>query len=230
MIYQNYQDIARRAVAAATFLLLPMGLVAISTSRAMAGPNLVTNGDFESGNTGFTSDYTYWNGGNSGSGPGGFQIGNNAQNDNNLWTDPETPGANNYMYVDGSPTATDSFFTQNITNGIIAGHTYVISADFASLYDNQPELSIQNGNTTISPTYNVTNVGSWKSYSFDWTATSNALDLKMVDQDTVASGNDFAVDNISVRAVPEASTVVLFGLLAVGGLIVLRKRSPKTIA
>lgn len=213
----------------AALVLLPLGLSLMHPTRA-AAQNLVNNGNFELGNTGFSTDYTYWTGNNSGSGPGGYQIGNNADNDNALWVDPETPGSNNYMYVDGSMTPDQSFFTQNV-QGITAGKTYLISASFASLYnENDPLLVFKNGDNAISSTYDINNVGSWKTYSFDWTATSNTLNLDLVDQDLVHDGNDFAVDNISVRAVPEASTIVLFSLLAGAGILLLRKRSASAAA
>ena len=51
------------------------------------------------------------------------------------------------------------------------------------------------------------------------------MTFAIVDRQTAYSGNDFGLDDISFKPVPEASTVVTFALLAIGGLLTLRKRS-----
>jgi hypothetical protein len=42
-----------------TLLILAGSLLAVQANSAKAGPNLIVNGDFGAGNTGFTSQYAF---------------------------------------------------------------------------------------------------------------------------------------------------------------------------
>jgi len=220
-------------LAAAIMIAAPFGIGAIAPMSAHAGANLVQNGDFELGNTGFTSGYAYYPNGssNDGSGHDFYQIGTDARNDNNRWValGDHTTGSGNYMYVDGSTTANTPIWGQSI--GVETGKTYEISGYFSSLYNaSDPTIKYTIGGSDATSAFDLNAPGTWQQHSFLWTATSNTLNLALVDTNLNAGGNDFAIDDLSVKAVPEASTVVLFSLMAIGGILILRKRGSNTIA
>ena len=86
----------------ATFGFMAMALAA----EAQSGQNLVINGDFERGNTGFTSGYTMGDV----SGPGTYSIGpkpSTAQGAFGDWCDcgDHTTGTGNMMIVNGASAA-----------------------------------------------------------------------------------------------------------------------------
>src|SRR5260221_6626132 len=91
------------------------GLICGASLLVVAGTAsaaLIANGDFESGNTGFSSQYTYVAVPDRG-GPGGswlegtYAIDTNPNNDHALWTSfgDHTTGHGLMMVVNGSPTA-----------------------------------------------------------------------------------------------------------------------------
>ena len=222
-----------KKLVAAVLVIAPFGIGGINPTQVHASTNLVQNGDFELGNTGFTSDYGYYPVGSptSGSGHDFYQISTDARTNNNLWVAlaDHTSGSGNYMNVDASNASNKAFWGQSI--GVVTGRTYEISGWFSSLYPvSDPTLKWTIGGADATPTFDLATPGTWEQHTFLWTATSNTLDLALTDTNTQESGNDFAVDDLSVRPVPEASTVVLFSLLAVGGMLMLRKRSAKASA
>jgi len=204
-----------------------LGLIVIP---AHASANLVQNGDFELGNTGFSSEYGYYPVGSStdGSGHDFYQISTDARTNNSRWVAlaDHTSGSGNYMNVDGSDNQNTAFWGQSI--GVEVGKTYEISGWFSSLYPvSDPTIKYTIDGNDASSTFDLATPGVWEQHSFLWTATTNTLNLGLVDTNTEASGNDFAIDDLSVKAVPEASTIALFGLMALGGVFMLRKRSVK---
>jgi len=217
-------------LAAAAVALYPAALSILATP-AQASSNLVVNGDFELGNTGFTSDYNYYTGGDPG--PSWETVGTNGQVNNGAWNSggDHTTGTGNFLIVDGNGDSTKSMWNESI--GVQTGHTYEVSGWFRSLYPASPATTqFTIDGSAAGSSILVNDEATWHQNSFLWTATSNTLNLGLVDLNTQGFGNDFGVDDLSVKAVPESSTVVLFGLLALGGIVMLRKRSatPKAAA
>ena len=83
------------------------------TIKAPSGNNLVVNGNFEAGNSGFTSNYWY---GNPGLSPGGYSIQPNplACNPGFSQCGDHTTGSGNMMVIDGSTTPGITFFCQTV--------------------------------------------------------------------------------------------------------------------
>jgi len=212
-------------LAAATVALCPLAM----SIPVQASSNLVVNGDFELGNTGFTTDYNYYTG--SDPGPSWVTVGPNGQLNNSNWNagGDHTTGSGNFLIVDGHTDTSKSFWNESI--GVEAGKTYEISGWFRSLYPASPgtaQFTIDS--SAAGSSILVNDEGTWRQNSFLWTATSNTLNLGLVDTNGESFGNDFGVDDLSVKAVPEASTIVLFSLLTLGGVLLLRKRSTQNAA
>ena len=213
------QRLTSVGVTAATILVI----AAISTA-AHASSNLVVNGDFELGNAGFTTGYNQYTG--SDPGPSWETVGANGNLNNGAWNNggDHTSGTGNFLIVDGHGDNTVSMWNESI--GVVTGRTYEISGWFRSLYPASPgttQFTIDG--SAAGSSILVNDESNWHQNSFLWTATSNTLNLGLVDLNTEGFGNDFGVDDLAVRPVPEASTVVLFSLLVVGGMLMLRKRS-----
>ncbi len=225
----------------ATRLILGFALAfALSaTSRA----NLLTNGDFSGGNTGFTSQYNYVPNNVEDGATGIYSIGTTSEVVNPAWTDPTTVNVNNNTYSAVPVPGTTSFLFANgsesgqyvwqETVSLAASTTYAFSGFVATLYSqNIPQLIVSNQSGTILTTSNTITPGSWNGFQNTFTTTTAGnYTFTIVDSTTAANGNDFALSNLALNStVPEPASVVLFGAgLAGFGLVGLRRFRRQTV-
>ncbi len=171
-------------------------ITAIVIGAASAQANLLVNGDFESGNTGFTSAYRYYPNGSQG-GAGDYYVGDNSKAWNGNFTVPmydHTTGSGLMLLGNGSYNR--SIVWQQ-TVDVTAGFEYEFSGWVASLYyrslprlefliDGQPVDSILTKDTT------------WEIFTATWIASvSGPVTLSIRDLTTAGIGNDFAIDDLS---------------------------------
>lgn len=170
------------------------------TSQTL-GNNLIVNGDFEQGNTGFVSDYTYFPGT-----AGGVQSIYNILNNPNVWLsafaacNDHTEGTANdkMMMLDGSTTAGKDFWKQSIT--IKPNTNYNISFWLQSIVAQNPAvIKLKINGTQIGSTITADNTTcTWKNFSTQWfSGASTLVTISLEDLNTVVQGNDFAIDDIS---------------------------------
>jgi len=219
----------------------------IATGCASAGAgaqNLVTNGNFEGGNTAFTSDYAFAPGGNSTEGQ--YTVRSNPFPWNGLFISAadHTTGSG-LMYVgNGSPTNgsvvwasglisvtqnTNYFFEAFVMNVCCAG-------PFPGNSPSILEFSVA-GLATESlgtATTNLALAGTWEGLSKSWNSGLNtSVTLSLINRNTAAAGNDFAIDDVflgtasTVTPVPEPETyaLMLAGLGIVGAIARRRRKA-----
>jgi len=219
----------------------------IATGGASAGlgaQNLVTNGNFEGGNTAFTSDYAFAPGGNSTEGQ--YTVRSNPFPWNGLFISAadHTTGSG-LMYVgNGSPTNgsvvwasglisvtqnTNYFFEAFVMNVCCAG-------PFPGNSPSILEFSVA-GLATESlgtATTNLALAGTWEGLSKSWNSGLNtSVTLSLINRNTAAAGNDFAIDDVflgtasTVTPVPEPETyaLMLAGLGIVGAIAQRRRKA-----
>jgi large repetitive protein len=164
-------------------------------SPAIEG-NLVVNGDFESGNVGFLTDYHYQSGGQ-----GIYYLATDASALNVWWTGGDHSSGNGlFMIVDGAYNSAMSVWNQNV-----AVHDYT-DYEFSFYYrkvdtptNDITHLAVSVNGTPVSDEVSVTNA-SWALFTGKWNsgaATSAHLDIH--DSQTVSGGNggdDFGLDDI----------------------------------
>ena len=178
--------------------------------------NLIENGDFEAGNTGFGSDYDLvttegHDGGNDNLGtldkPEAYAIGTNPYLYHELWSSfgDHTSGTGKMMIVNGS-TGTDVsvWFT---STDIIPGTDYTFSFWSRSSYSK----AIAEVDVWINGVYQNTFTGpteSWAEHSLDWNSgTSNSAKIEFICNTSVYDGTDFALDDISLIGQPSYNFV-----------------------
>lgn len=170
----------------------------VLTGRAVdLSNNLIVNGDFESGNFGFTSDYNY-------SPTNLVPEGTYAVLPNPQTAHPgfapcgdHTSGGGNMMAVNGAGTPNQNVWCQTVT--IQPNTQYIFSAWVTSLHSSSParlQFSI-NGNTIgpifVAPSTTCT----WLNFYTTWNSGANtSATICIVNQNTVLGGNDFALDDI----------------------------------
>ena len=218
--------------------LTTLAIAAIAATSAAASPNLVTNGDFEAGNTGFTSEYDYFDyAANPGldMGEAKYTVATNAVLPHHLFTSfaDHTSGAGNYMVVNGSSLAGTVVWTQTLF--VTTDTNYNFSAWLASVYAASP-ASLQMVVTSFTasrstlPSFGDTVLGTfaasgtpraWNNITASFNSGSaSMINISFVNQNTDLDGNDFGLDDISLSlAVPEPATWALmiggFGLVGI---------------
>lgn len=208
---------------------LALGVACAATG---AYANLLTNGSFED-----AEDFAGWDF------SGTVQI----------QTDPGDLTTTNSNYrvgqTDGSRAAAFNYTGTGVNDGIISqsfsteiGQTYTVSFDYGlygvsgSGVSADLNVAVTGITTLYSALYTddtgseggyvlTTNAGSYSSYSFTFVADSISSTISFSDAATSQmGGNDTALDNISITAIPEPSTFALLGGLAALGLVAAKRR------
>ncbi|MGA2753897.1 MAG: hypothetical protein ABSE53_09015 [Terracidiphilus sp.] len=176
---------------------------------AQTSQNLVINGDFENGNTGFNTGYSIGDVAN----PGGYAIGTNPSTAPGAFGDwcncgDHTSGTGKMMIVNGATDATLPVWEETVAVTPSTEYTFSywgaeVDHDSSSL----PHLALKINGAVIGsstfPEYPPDNGGHWQNYKFTWkSGSSKSADLALYDLNTDASWNDFALDDISFSAVP----------------------------
>jgi hypothetical protein len=179
---------------------------------AQTSPNLVINGDFENGNTGFISGYTLGDVSN----PRFYAIGANPSTATGAFGDwcncgDHTSGTGRMMIVDGGGDATAAVWEETVTVTPSTEYTFSywgaeVDHDSSSL----PHLELKINGAVIGsstfPEYSPDNGGQWQNYKFTWNSgSSNSADLALFDLNTDAPWNDFVLDDIGFSAVSGAA-------------------------
>lgn len=213
-----------------TVELLFLGSLALATPALSAPINLVTNGDFTAGNTGFSSSYTY------------AAVSNTAESQYTVRTNPSpwnpffisagdhTSGTGNMFVGNGSPTAGSLVWGSLAPISVLANTDYFFEAWAMNVCctsnytgPNSPailEFAVVGDQSTASlgtiPT--ALNPGTWQFLSTTWNSGNNtSVSLRIINQNTAVGGNDFALDDIhfsteSSVSVPEPASLFLSGL------------------
>lgn len=184
----------------------------------VTGSNIVANGDFSSGNTGFTSSYSM-----PASCPGCCcgvlsnegTYGVNA-NPHNLHTNftsmgDHTSGSGKMLIVNGASAANVTVWKENIT--IQPNTNYVFSVWATSVTSANPailQFSINGGTLgTIALSSSLSN-GTWQYFTTVWNSgsASGTVPIALVNQNTASNGNDFAIDDIVFAPVYRQNIIV----------------------
>ena len=193
--------------AMATVLLL------VASAQAQCPGNLVTNGDFEDGTTGITTDYTYvappynntiipyslWD-------EGTYTVGPNPYDTHGSWTSygDHTTGTGDMLIVNAYTPIGDPpyavIWQQDVT--VTPGYPYTFTYWLANSYDGPGadlgSVQLYINDVAIGATATATGVGTWLDVSREWTAPAilTSATIKLIDLTGAQDGSDFAIDDI----------------------------------
>jgi gliding motility-associated-like protein len=166
-----------------------------------AGTNLVVNGDFSQGPVGFTSEYA--NASSNASG-GMYTINTNPKTWDNAFAAcvDHTTGNANMMIVNGSSLADVAVWKQTVT--VTPNTNYVFATWIESLVANNPsqlQFAI-NGNNLGPIISGRATTCAWNQFYSTWNSGNNtSVVISIINKNTAAGGNDFALDDISFAPV-----------------------------
>ena len=187
-------------------LLLLTCFTTSANAQCSITANLVSNGNFESGNTGFSSSYAYSSGNLVAEGK--YDVLTNPRTDHASFatcTD-HTSGTGKMMVLNAATTAGVSVWCQTVS--VSANSAYTFSTWIASVVGSNPavlQFSI-NGVNLGTPFTASTSTCNWQQFCETWNSgASTSANICIVNQNTAAGGNDFALDDIQMGL-----TAVLF--------------------
>jgi len=183
----------------------------------LSGLNLITNGDFESGNSGFTSSYSYQtpNGDHTVWGEGTYTIAANphAVHANFSSCPDHTIGGStptgNQMIINGAGTSNVTIWSQTVS--VSSNTNYQFTYWLQSVISDSPsQLQLYVNGVAAGPVYTAsTTTCTYNQYFYNWNSgTATTAILSLVNQNTASSGNDFTIDDIVFQPVTQISSSV----------------------
>ena len=173
------------------------------------------NGDFESGNTGFTSDYQF---AEANSTEGQFTVRSDPQHWNGAFVKfgDHTTGSGQMLVVNGATSGNPSIWRQTVT--LATNTTYRFRAWTGTAVSGGPaNLILKINGSQIGPSFVLPDTsGSWVQWEQPWTSTVAAeYTFEIINANTSVFPNDFYVDDIGIFPVPLALTAsTLSGVLS----------------
>lgn len=165
--------------------------------------DLITNGNFSAGNTGFTTSYAVGTGGTWGpvSNAGTYSITTNPNlaHTNFFSFGDHTSGTGNMMVINGASTANTVVWSETIS--IVPNTNYNFSAWVASTENltagDEAQLQFSINGSLVGSVFNAPLTGgNWVNFFTNWNSGANtSATITIVDQNTIGN-NDFALDDI----------------------------------
>ena len=222
-------------------LFAAAAIAALAFAGSASATELLTNGTFDAGNTGFQSDYAYavthdlYP-------EGTYDVITNPNADHNLFSNfvDHTPGVDTgfMMVINGSATAERTVWSQGtVDNPLIgaANTAYTFTFWLASVYPSSPaNLNLWiNGEKLDGVNFAALggneNLGAWQQFSYSGVSGAGGIaSIKLTNNNLEPQGNDFALDDLSLSgvAVPEPSTwaMMLMGFSGLGAMLRANRR------
>jgi gliding motility-associated-like protein len=179
------------------------GTMTYTYTAEVPGSNLITNGNFSNGNTAIGSSYTYSTHNVT---EGEYTVGTNPKAWNNAMAgcQDHTGGTGNMLIVNGATQANVTVWSQTIS--IQPNTNYAFSAWLQNVNGggiNPPRLQFSINGLPIG---NIFQSGptpcNWSQFYSVWNSGNNTKAvIAVVNQNTIAAGNDFALDDLSFAPV-----------------------------
>ena len=214
-------------------ILAGAAAAALMMAGSAQAAQLLTNGNFDAGNTGFYSEYTYnmatlWD-------EGTYDVDDNPLDTHPLFTPfadhTPSPDAGMMMVINGSGTADKVVWAQGDIGGGTpllgaANSAYTFSFWLAKVYPSSPanlNLWINGVKVDGANFQNTAGVGVWEQFTFSGVTGADGLKtIGLTNANLEPNGNDFALDDMSlVAAVPEPASwaLMIMGFGAMGSML-----------
>ena len=190
------------------------------------GNNVIDNGDFSQGSTGFSTDYLY--------GPDvGGPFGVLSEEGTYIVTDDpslahdafsacgdHTSGFGNMLVVNGASDVNAKVWCQTIT--VLPNTTYEFSTWITSVEGSNPaQLQFSTNGSLLGTVFSAPSEAcEWGQFFEIWESGNNtSIEICIVNQNVISNGNDFALDDISFSPILSASASVTVFVSDISGVV-----------
>jgi gliding motility-associated-like protein len=179
----------------------PVATPTVTTSYVVSSKvpinNLMINGDFSAGNTGFSSSYVYTPPPNTNEGQ--YWVSTNASvwNGGMASCGDHTTGSGNMLLVNGATTANVTMYCQTIN--VQPNTDYAFSTWLMTLSAGNPaQLQFSINGSPIGSVFTASNSTCiWQQFYTIWNSGANTTaTICILNQNTIAAANDFALDDM----------------------------------
>ncbi|MDR0802055.1 MAG: gliding motility-associated C-terminal domain-containing protein [Fluviicola sp.] len=192
--------------AASTRFVTSAGTYSVKVGKL--GNNQIVNGDFESGNTGFTTGYVVGTGGTYGllSTEGTYAVTTNPslahQDFTNCQDHTPAPGTQ-MMVVNGSGTPGTSVWCQNVPVQVNTDYQFGAWVSNALTNSNVAQLQFSINGSPLGSIFSTPVIGcSWTQFFQTWNSgLNNSVQICILNQNVNNSGNDFLLDDITFKPI-----------------------------
>ncbi len=177
--------------------------------------NLTSNGDFQSGNTGFSSEYTYnattiWN-------EGTYAVTTDANLVHANLIGLGHGGTGNFMAINGTGTLNEEVWCQDVV--VEPNTNYDFSTWVSSISPINPaSLQFSIDGDPLGAVFNApATTGNWIQFNATWfSGTATTIEICITNQNTNLNGNDFGIDDIEFIAYCQNTDTVELEFFEVG--------------
>ncbi|MEM8583945.1 MAG: gliding motility-associated C-terminal domain-containing protein [Bacteroidota bacterium] len=171
----------------------------LNTTIVDPSNNLIVNPGFESGLTGFTSDYVPGTGGIYGllSDEGEFAVAGNSNETHTNFANCPAYSGNEMLVVNGSTIPGENIWCQTVS--VVPNTEYQMSAWLATVVsDNPANLQFFVNGQQIGGIFSLSLATcNWEQFFGSWNSGgSSSAEICIVNQNTLGGGNDFAMDEL----------------------------------
>ena len=189
-----------------TINVSPNNTTTYTVSTNTVSSNLVYNGNFELGNEGFSSEYKLFAPNNPTGAQRAYGIVTNSSNwystFGNCVDHTAGDGTGKFMVLDGSTynIGNEKFWCQKIAVEPNKNYQFSYWVQTVSL-GNVAKIQTQINGASLG-VYNAVNQNCvWSEVTYIWNSGTNTIaEICLIDQEYLASGNDFSIDDISLRS------------------------------
>ena len=202
-MFYNYTDIKYFIIC-----ILILSVVNISYSQCpdgyeVSGVDRAINGDFSSGNSGFSSSYTFV------ADIPGVKTELQPEAYYSIWNNPndlhtnfssctDVSGDGNMMIINGAPQENVEVWRQPIS--VEENTLYYFTTWVSSVHPTSPaQLQFSVNGALLGDIFNASsNTCEWQQFYATWNSAENTTaNISIVNKNTIASGNDFAIDYVT---------------------------------
>jgi hypothetical protein len=189
------------------------------TAYADGSSNLVVNGDFVAGDTGFTSQYGYFALSGGLGGAGTYSIGNNPNLFHSPWPAMAPLAGDREMYIaNGATTPTTQVWSETVP--VAVNSSCVFSLWAASLYATPAVFDFYINGASLGSRSAPVTVSKWKELQVTWNShAATSAKLTIADTDLADGGSDFALDDIALSGANPSSVAPIASTLGTPGEI-----------